>query len=242
MTPKKTQIAPGIFKFSTYVPEIAPPAGFGFNQYLVLGSEPLLFHTGPRHMFKPVMEAVGSVIAPQSLRWISFGHVESDECGAMNDWLAIAPDAQIVHGATACMVSLNDLADRPPRVLSDGEVLDLGGKRVRWIDTPHVPHAWESGLIFEEVTETLFSGDLFSQIGDGIPVTAESIVPLSVRTEEMFKATSLTPWTGSTIRKLADLKPRMLAVMHGQCFAGDCAAELLGLADYYESSLKVALR
>lgn len=240
MTVRTDEIADGVFRLSTLVPEIAAPAGFTFNQYLVKAEQPLLFHTGPRHMFGDISEAVGRVLPVAGLRWISFGHVESDECGSMNQWLAAAPGAQVAHGATACMVSLNDLADRPPRVLTDGEVLDLGGKRVRWIDTPHVPHAWESGLMFEETTGTLLAGDLFTQAGDGPALTRESILETAAQTEDMFKSTSLTPHTAATIRRLASLKPRTIAVMHGSCFAGDCAKQLDGLADYYESALRAA--
>jgi flavorubredoxin len=173
----------------------------------------------------------------------------------MNQWLAAAPQAQVVHGATACLVSLNDLADRPPRALADGEVLDLGGKRVRWIDTPHVPHAWESGLMFEETTGTLFSGDLFTHLGDGPALSHDSIVPAAIAAEEAFHSTSLAPNIGPTIRKLAALKPQRLAVMHGSCFEGSearesvfakeantCVGELNALADYYESALAAALK
>src|SRR5215469_1916386 len=167
MSTQTDQIADGIWRISTFVPEIAAPAGFVFSQYLIDADEPFLFHCGPRAMFPAVSAAVGNIMPLSRLRWISFGHIESDECGSMNQWLAAAPEATVVHGMTACLVSLNDLADRPPRALMDGEVLNLGGKRVRWIDTPHVPHAWESGLIFEEETATLFSGDLFSHTGDG---------------------------------------------------------------------------
>jgi flavorubredoxin len=159
----------------------------------------------------------------------------------MNQWLAAAPAAQVVHGATACMVSLNDLADRPPRILADAEVLDLGGRRVRWIDTPHVPHAWESGLMFEETTQTLLAGDLFTQVGDGPALTRESIVEAAAQTEDAFRSTSLTTRTAATIRRLAGLQPRTIAVMHGSCFAGDCVQQLHGLADYYERAFKAEL-
>ena len=147
------EIAEGIWRFSTYVPEIAPPMGFTFNQFLVGADEPFLFHCGPRAMFPLVSAAVASVMPLDRLRWISFGHVESDECGAMNLWLAAAPDAQVVHGQTACMVSLNDLADRPPRALAHGETLDLGRRHIRWLDTPHVPHGWEAGVVYEETDQ-----------------------------------------------------------------------------------------
>ncbi len=240
MDVRTNEIADGIFRLSTLVPQIAAPAGFTFNQYLIRAEQPLLFHTGPRHMFNDISTAVGRLTPLSGLRWISFGHVESDECGSMNQWLAAAPGALVAHGATACQVSLNDLADRPPRVLADGEVLDLGGKRVRWIDTPHVPHAWESGLMFEETTQTLLAGDLFTHAGDGPALTHDSIVEAAARTEEMFQATSLTPNTAPTIRRLAVLQPRILAVMHGSCFAGDCAQQLNGLADDFESAFEAA--
>ena len=234
------EIARGIHKLSTFISD-APPSGFGFNQYLIEADQPLLFHCGGRGLFPLVCAAAARVVPLERLRWISFGHVESDECGSMNDWLAAAPNAQVVHGGVACMVSLNDLADRPPRALADGEVLDLGGKRVRWIDTPHVPHAWESGLMFEETTGTLLCGDLFTSTGPYPAVTRDSIVPAAIMAEEVFHATALTPDTGRTIRKLAALKPRRLAVMHGAAFEGDGASELERLADYYDAALKAAV-
>src|SRR6202030_4493970 len=134
------------------------------------------FHTGPRHMFPAVAAAIAAVTPVERLRWITFGHVESDECGAMNDWLAAAPRATVAHGAVGCDVSLNDLADRPPRSLADGEVIDLGGKRVRHIDTPHVPHRWEARVLFEETTDTLLCGDLFTHVGNGPALTDHDIV------------------------------------------------------------------
>jgi flavorubredoxin len=235
------EIADGIFRFSTFVPEVAAPAGFSFNQYLIRAEEPLLFHTGPRRMFEAISAALSRIMPVERLRWLSFGHVESDECGSMNQWLAAAPRAQVAHGATACMVSLNDLADRPPRILADGETLDLGGKRVRWIDTLHVPHAWESGLIYEETTRTLFSGDLFAQVGDGPAVTKDSIVAAASQTELMFQSSSLTTQIASTIRRLAALAPTTLAVMHGSCFVGDAASELRALADFYQGEFEAAV-
>ena len=159
------EIADGIYRLSTWVPEVAPPAGFTFNQFLIAADEPLLFHTGPRAMFPLVSEAVSRIVPVDQLRWITFGHVESDECGSMNEFLAAAPRAEVAHGGLGCMVSLNDMADRPPRPLADGEVIDLGGKRVRHIDTPHVPHAWEARVLYEETTGTLLCGDLFTHLG-----------------------------------------------------------------------------
>jgi flavorubredoxin len=236
MDTRTDEIAERIYRFSTFVPEIAAPAGFTFNQYLIDADEPLLFHCGPRLMFPLISAAFSTVMPIERLRWIAFGHVEADECGSMNLWLSAAPKAQVVHGHTACMVSLNDLADRAPRPLANGEVLDLGGRRARYIDTPHVPHAWESGLFYEETTGTLFCGDLLTHLGQGPAITNDSIVEAAIATEDAFKATSLTPATGPTIRMLAALKPRRLAVMHGSCYAGDCATQLMKLAAYYETA------
>lgn len=228
-----TEIADGIHRISTFVPD----AGIPFNQYLVVADEPLLFHTGHRRMFPPVSAAVDRIIPRDSLRWITFGHVEADECGSMNNWLDAAPQAQVAHGMTAVMVSLNDLADRPPRALADGEVIDLGGKRVRWIDTPHVPHGWEAGLLYEETTATLFAGDLFTATGERPAVTDQDIVEPAIAGEEMFHATALTPMTAPTIRRLAELDAATLALMHGPAFTGNTHEALTGLASYYESVL-----
>ncbi|HZB41769.1 MAG TPA: MBL fold metallo-hydrolase, partial [Ilumatobacter sp.] len=164
------QINEGIYRISTWIPDVTP-VGFTFNQFLVVGDEPLLFHTGPRGMFPLVAEAIAKVVPVESLRWITFGHVEADECGAMNIWLAAAPNSQVAHGALGCMVSLNDLCDRAPRRLADGEVIEIGGKRLRQIPTPHVPHGWEAQVLLEETTGTLLCGDLFTQIGAGPALT-----------------------------------------------------------------------
>lgn len=229
------EIANGIFRLSTFVAEIEPPAGFTFNQFLVLGDEPLLFHTGPRRMFPLVHSALGSLIRPDRLRWITFGHYEADECGAMNELLAVAPRAEVAHGQIACSVSLNDMADRPPRMLQDNETIDLGkGKRVRYIDTPHTPHGWEAGILYEEATGTLLCGDLFTQLGSGAALTESDIVGPAIAAEDVFHYSSLNPCMGRTIRKLAELSPRTLALMHGPSFAGDGAAALGALAESYD--------
>ncbi|MGJ0622376.1 MAG: MBL fold metallo-hydrolase [Methylocystis sp.] len=237
METKVDEIAERIYRLSTFAPQIAAPAGFTFNQFLIDADEPLLFHCGPRSLFGLVSKALGAIMPVERLRWISFGHVEADECGAMNLWLSAAPRAQVVHGQIACMVSLNDLADRPPRALADGESIDIGGRRVRYIDTPHVPHAWESGLIFEERTSTLFCGDLLTQIGQGPALVTESVLSAAIAAESVFQATALTPATGPTIRMLATLAPRRLAMMHGSSYEGDCATLLSELAYYYEAAL-----
>jgi flavorubredoxin len=231
------EIADGIHRISTFV----DPPGMPFNQYLVVADEPLLFHTGHRQLFPSVSAAVNRIIPVESLRWITFGHVEADESGSMNQWLDVAPQAQVAHGLTAVFVSLNDLADRAPRALTDGEVVDLGGKRVRWIDTPHVPHGWEAGLLFEETTGTLFTGDLFTAIGDGPAITDSDIVGPALAGEEMFHATALTAATAPTIRRLADLDPRTLALMHGPAYTGGGATALRDLAGEYQALVEASL-
>jgi flavorubredoxin len=230
------EIADGIFRLSTYVPEIAPPAGFAFNSFLVRGEEPLLFHTGLRRMFPLNREAVAKLIPVDTLRWIAFGHYEADEAGAMNEWLAVAPQAQVAHGQTGCLVSLNDTADRAPRVLADGEMIDLGrGKRVRYIDTPHTPHGWDAGVMYEESTGTLLAGDLFTQLGDNPALVNDGdIVTPAIVAEEIFQYSTLAPGMGSAIRRLAPLSPKTIALMHGPSFVGDGAAALHALADFYE--------
>ena len=231
------EIAPDLYRFSTFVPEIAPPAGFTFNQFLLLAEEPLLFHCGQRQLFPGLAAAVARVLPLERLRWLSFGHVEADECGAMNLWLAAAPRAQVAHGQLACMVSLNDLADRPPRALADGEVLDLGGRRVRWCDTPHLPHGWEAGVLYEESAGTLLCGDLFTHVGQGPALTRDDIVGPAAAAEAAFLATALTPSTAPLLRRLAALRPATLALMHGSSFAGDGGAALEALAGFYEARL-----
>jgi flavorubredoxin len=229
------EIAAGIYRLSTWVPDIAPPAGFVFNQFLIDAEEPLLFHTGPRAMFPLVSEAVSRILPVERVRWITFGHVEADEFGSMNEWLAAAPRAEVAHGALGCMVSLNDLADRPPRALADGEVIDLGGKRVRHLDTPHVPHAWEARVLYEETTGTLLCGDLFTHLGNGPAVTTNDIVGPAMEAEAIFRATCLAPDTAAVMRKLGDLAPNTLALMHGSSYNGDCTKALYDLANEYEA-------
>jgi flavorubredoxin len=235
METKISEITDGIYRLSTFVPDIAPPAGFTFNEFLVLGDEPLIFHTGLRKMFPLNRAALARIIPPETLRWIAFGHYEADECGAMNEWLAVAPNAQVAHGQTGCLVSLNDMADRAPRVLADGEVIELGrGKRVRYIDTPHTPHGWDAGVMMEESTGTLMCGDLFTQLGDGPALTQGDVVGPATTAEDLFKYSALNPSMGATIRGLAKLAPRTLALMHGPSFTGDGAAALHALADDYD--------
>ena len=236
MTTKVDEIAPRIYRLSTLVPQIGP-TGFTFNQFLLDDDEPLLFHTGHRSMFPDIREAIDRIVPVERLRWITFGHVESDECGGMNELLAVAPSAQVAHGALGCMVSIAEMADRPPRPLADGEIIELGDKRVRHIDTPHVPHGWEARVLYEETTGTLLCGDLFTHLGDGPALTEGDIVGPASAAEDLFAYSCLSPSTPSTIEALAALEPRTLALMHGSSFAGDCAAALHALAGTYRERL-----
>lgn len=235
-----TEIADRIYRISTFVPDIGP-AGFTFNQFLVDAEEPLLYHTGMRQLFPLVSAAVGRVMPVSRLRWIAFAHLEADECGAVNEFLAAAPGAQVAHGALGCMVSLDDLVDRAPRPLGPDEVLDLGGRRVRNLDTPHVPHGWDAHSIIEETTNTMFCGDLLSQVGQGPAVTGDDLLEAAALAEDMFQATCLTPQTGRSIRVLAELAPDRLAVMHGSSFEGDGRAALHALADEYDRRLDAGM-
>jgi flavorubredoxin len=234
MDTRVTEIADRIYQLSTHVPDIGP-TGFTFNQYLIDDEEPLLFHTGLRGMFPLLVEAIGTITPVDRLRWLTFGHLEADECGAMNELFAVAPHAEVAHGALGCLVSLNDLADRPPVPLSNGQVIEIGGHRLRHLDTPHVPHAWEARVLFEESTQTLLCGDLFTQLGNPPATTTDDILEAAAMAEDVFGATCLTPQTGATIRGLAELAPTTLAVMHGSCFEGDGAKALFALADMYDA-------
>jgi flavorubredoxin len=235
------QIADRIYRISTFVPDVGP-SGFTFNQFLVDAEEPLLYHTGMRGLFPLVSEAIARVLPVDELRWIAFSHVEADECGAMNEFLAAAPNAQIAHGALGCMLTLDDQATRPPRPLADGEVIDLGGaelaRRVLEVPTPHVPHNWESHVFFEQETETLFCGDLLTQLGNGPAIVGDDLIDAAIFAEDVFHQTSLGALVPATYRRLADLQPRRLAIMHGSSYEGahegDAAGLLRAMADVYE--------
>lgn len=241
MDVRTDEIAEQIYRVSVLVPAGAYGNGFSFNHFLIAGDEPLLFHCGLRKMFPLVSDAIGKIMPLQRLRWLSFGHFEADECGSMNEWLEAAPHAEIMHGMTGCRVSIADMADRAPRSLADGEVVDIGGRRIRYIDTPHVPHGWDAGVIFEETTKTLLCGDLFAQYGNGPALTESDIVGAAIAAEDLFKLTSLGVATAPNIRKLADLKPKTLAVMHGSSFAGDGEGAIRSLAGHFEQRLRASL-
>jgi flavorubredoxin len=226
------EIAEGIFRIHTPVPPTAIPGGFSFNQYLLLDDEPLLFHTGLRKMFPLVREAVASVMPPERVRHLAFSHFEADECGALNDWLGVATRAAPLCGRIAAMVSVDDVADRPARVLADGEEVRLGSHVVRWIDAPHMPHAWECGFLFESTTKTLLCGDLFTQGGAAHPpVTEADILGPSEAMRKGLDYFSHTRHARVLLEKLAATEPTTLACMHGAAWKGDGAALLRALAN-----------
>ena len=214
------EIADRVFRLST--PVSAPGFDFSFNQYLLVDDEPLLFHTGGRRLAGQVADAIARVIPLDRLRWISFGHLESDECGGLNELLAAAPNAQPVVGRIAARVSVGDMADRAPRALGDGEVLSLGTLRVRWIDAPHVPHGWECGYLYEEVTGTLFCGDLFTQPGTGdVALTEGDILGPSEDFRQPMDYYAHGPNTAATLARIAATEPETLACMHGSAWRGN---------------------
>lgn len=224
------EVADGIYRVST--PVTIPGGGFSFNQYLILDDEPLIFHTGPRKIFPLVLEAVASMLAPERLRHIAFSHVEADECGSLNEWLAAAPQSAPLCGGIAAMVSIRDLADRLPRALADGESVSLGRHSVRWYDTPHLPHAWDCGFLIEERTATLLCGDLFTQGGDdNPPITESDILGPSEAFRRQMDYFSHTKNARQMLERLASDGPTTLACMHGSAWQGDGAKLLRALAD-----------
>lgn len=225
------EIADGIYRINTPV-AIEGSGGFSFNQYVIADDEPLLFHTGPRKMFPLVREAVASILPVERLRYIAFSHVEADECGSLNEWLRTAPQSVPLCGTIAAIVSISDLADRAPRALADGERLHLGKHQVRWLDAPHLPHAWECGFLMEERTSALLCGDLFTQGGtDNPPITESDILGPSEAFRHEMDYFSHTKNAGVLLEKLASTNPTTLACMHGSAWRGDGAALIRALAD-----------
>ncbi len=226
------EIADGIYRISTPVPPSVIPGGFSFNQYLIVDEEPLLFHTGLRKMFPLVREAVSSVMPVEKLRYVAFSHVEADECGSLNEWLAAAPRVVPLCGRVAAMVSVEDIADRPPRAILDGETLSLGKHSVQWFDTPHLPHAWECGFLMEQHTNTLLCGDLFTQGGAGLMALTESdILGPSETFRHDMDYFSHAKNARQMLERLASAAPTTLACMHGSAWTGDGATILRALAD-----------
>lgn len=234
MDTRSDEIADGIYRISTFLPGVLSPRGLTVNQFLVAAEEPLLFHTGLRATFPAVVAALARILPIRDLRWISFGHVEADECGALNLLLAVAPNAEVVFGEHGCPAGVDDLADRPPRALAAGESLDLGGRRVILVPTPHAPHNWEAQVLFEETTRTLLCGDIFTQLGRGPVLTGDDLVGAALDAESAVPRTAPGPAMPSVLRQLAASEPRTLAAMHGASFEGDAGQALRDLADSWE--------
>ena len=222
---KTTEIAPDIYRISIY----AQWADLQFNHFLVKDDEPLLFHTGLRGMHAEIREAVSKLINLSELRHISFSHFESDECGSLNEWLAAAPGADVICSQVGALVSVNDFIGGESRPLADGGTFATGKYRFRYCQTPHLPHGWDAGVLFEETQKTLLCSDLFHQTGDVEPLTSSDVVDRSYQAMKGYQAGILadyvpyTPLTAQNLKKLADLKPKTLAIMHGSSFTGDCA-------------------
>jgi flavorubredoxin len=225
------EIAADIYRINTTVAIPGTP-GFSFNQYLVVDDAPFLFHTGLRGLFPVVSEAIAAVMPVSQLQYLALSHFEADECGAINEFLAVAPNAVPVCGRIAAMTSVNDFALRPPRVLADEEDLDLGHHRIRWFDTPHVPHAWECGLAMDMTTRTFFCGDLFTQGGDGaVALTETDILGPSEAFRKPLDYFAHAPQTRVVLDALARYEPMTMAVMHGSAWRGNGAQLLRGLRD-----------
>jgi flavorubredoxin len=235
------EIADGIYRINTPVGLPGDVGQFNFNQYLIVDDEPFLFHTGLRQLFPLVSEAVSRVLPLDRLRYVGLSHFEADECGALNDFLRVAPSAVPVCSQVAALVSVGDFADRAPRALADGEDLSLGRRTVRWFDTPHMPHAWECGLMLETSTRTFFCGDLFTQGGSGEVALTESDI---LGPSEQFRAPmdyyAHAPQTAAILERLAREQPTTLAVMHGSAWRGDGARLLRELSGVLTSARKAA--
>lgn len=234
------EVAPRIYRINT--PLAIPGQEFSFNQYLVASDQPLLFHTGPKKMFPLVAQAIAAVLPVKDLRFVGFSHFEADECGALAEFLAVAPHAEPLCGQVAKLVSVDDVSPRPARALADGESLDLGSHRVRWFDTPHVPHGWECGFLMEDTTRTLLCGDLFTQPGRGeTPLTGGDILGPSEAFRKAMDYYAHAPQTRATLERLAKEAPQVLACMHGSAWQGDGGALLHALAGEVGRDAPVAL-
>ncbi len=231
-----TEIGPDLYRISVYLPDF----DLQFNHFLVDDEEPLLFHAGYNAWFPELQEGLSTVIDPTRLRWIGFSHFESDECGALNQWLEVAPSAEPVCSQVGAVVSVNDFASRPPKGMEEGEVLTTGKRRFRLCRTPHLPHGWDASVMFEETTRTLLCSDLFHQVGNVEPLTGSDVVGRSREAMKEYQAGILadyapyTHYTDALFRKLAALKPERLAIMHGSSFEGDCEGALADLAEAFK--------
>ncbi len=224
------EISEGIFRIHTPVPPSPSSGGFSFNQFLIVDEAPLLFHSGPRRMFPLVREAVAKILPLERMRYFSFSHCESDECGSVNEFLALCPQAVPLCGEINAMIN-GDLFDRPPKVLQHGETLSLGKHQVQWFDAPHLPHAWECGYLFEDATKTLLCGDLFTQGGAyHPPVTESDILEPSEAYRKQLDYFSQAKNVVQLMAPLAQTRPTTLACMHGSAWKGDGEKLLTELA------------
>ncbi len=235
-----TEIAPDVFRITTFL----EPFNMQFSQFLVRDAEPLLYHTGPRMLFPAVKEAVASLIDVRTLRWIGFSHFEADECGSLPEWQQLAPQSDAVCSMVGKLVSVDDcLAVRPAKGMTDGEVLETGKYRFRFLATPHVPHCWESGLMFEETQRTLFCSDLLHQGGNVEPVTHSDVVSRCRDVLVEYQQGPLANYmpyctlTDPTLARLAVLQPKTVATMHGSVYVGDGAQALRDLASVFREVL-----
>ena len=230
------EISDGIYRISTPVSPAVVAGGFSFNQYLIVDDAPLLFHTGLRSMFPAVRSAIERVMPAKDLRYIALSHFEADECGSLNDFLAIAPAAETLCSKVAAMTSLNDFCDRKPRGLADGDIIDLGKRKLRWFYTPHLPHNWECGLAMETTTQTLLCGDLFTQNGaDNPPLTESDILTPTEEFRRRMGYFAVNDGVEAMLERLAETSPKTLACMHGSAWAGDGASLLRALAQSLKS-------
>jgi flavorubredoxin len=226
------EIAPQTYRISTPVDIPTIPGGFSFSQFLIIDDEPVLFHTGLRRMFPLLTEAISKVMPLEKLRHISYSHFEADEAGAMNELLAVCPNASPLTGNISAMVSMNDIADRPGRALQNGETISVGSRTLEWIDTPHIPHGWDCGVLFDKTNGTLFSGDLFTQAGSKHPpVTESEILTASEAMRGAMDYFAHGRHTGAILESLAQRQPKLIACMHGSTYRGDGAALIRGLRD-----------
>jgi len=223
------EVASGIYRISTPLDVI--PGGFTFNSYLVMDEEPLLFHTGWRKLFSLTAEAVKAVMPVEKLRWVGGSHFEGDEFGALNDFLAAAPEATPFGSEIGVLTSVNDFAIREARGLLDGQELSIGSRRLKWLYTPHIPHGWDCGVLFDLSTNTLLCGDLFTQPGSKMPpVTESEILTVSETMRHAMDYYAHANGTSAVLERLAGLRPTTLACQHGSAYCGDGAALLRQLA------------
>lgn len=228
---KINEIAPDLYRISIFAPQF----NIQFNHFLIKDDEPLLYHAGLQGMFPLLQEAVKTLIEPSKIRWVGFSHYEVDECGSLNNWLQVAPDAQAVCSEVGAIINMSDFAIRPSKPLKHNETFSTGKYSYRFIRTPHLPHGWDAGVMFEETNKTLLCSDLFHQNGDVTHLTDVDILEGHKRSMLELEKSPLMDYvpynhnTAGLLKQLADLNPKTLATMHGSSFYGDCSKALIDL-------------